>query len=206
MKSQKIRQPKQKRSIEKRNRIIEAGYQLFYEKGYYNTNTAEIAKRAGVSTGIVYSYFRNKKDIFMEMIEVYFKAITDPMYDLMKSIQQPIDIRDVARHLISSLINSHTMGKSVHDEIMSLAKTDSDIGQLYYQFEEDMKQRIIELLYELNIRPSHLSERIHIIVNLVESMVHESVYQKCETLNYDVIIEDLVNIIVYLLHRSNSCK
>ena len=199
MGDQKIRQPKQKRSIEKRKKIIEAGYQLFYEKGYYNTNTAEIAKRAGVSTGIIYSYFRDKKDIFMEIIEAYFTAITDPMYDLIKSIQQPVETRDIARHLINSLIKSHTMGKSVHDEIMSLAKTDDDIGQLYYQFEEDVKQKIIGLLCELNIRPSHLNERIHIIVNLVESMIHESVYQRQETLNYDIIVDDLVNIIVYLL-------
>lgn len=199
MGDQKIRQPKQKRSIEKRKKIIEAGYQLFYEKGYYNTNTAEIAKRAGVSTGIIYSYFRDKKDIFMEIIEAYFTAITDPMYDLIKSIQQPVETRDIARHLINSLIKSHTMGKSVHDEIMSLAKTDDDIGQLYYRFEEDMKQRIIDLLYELNIRPRHLNERIHIIVNLAESMIHESVYQRQLSLNYDVIVDDLVNIIVYLL-------
>ena len=49
-----VRQPRQERSIEKKNKIIEAGYQLFSEVGYYGTNTAEIAKRAGVSTGIVY--------------------------------------------------------------------------------------------------------------------------------------------------------
>ena len=40
--------PVQKRSIEKRKRILEAGFQLFCEKGYYKTNTAEIAKYAGV--------------------------------------------------------------------------------------------------------------------------------------------------------------
>ena len=39
-----IRIPTQKRSIEKRNKIIEKGFELICEKGYYNTNTAEIAK------------------------------------------------------------------------------------------------------------------------------------------------------------------
>ncbi len=41
-----IRVPQQERSIEKKNKIIQAGYQLFSEVGYYGTNTAEIAKRA----------------------------------------------------------------------------------------------------------------------------------------------------------------
>ena len=45
--------PVQKRSIEKRKRILEAGFQLFCEKGYYKTNTIEIARHAKVSTGTV---------------------------------------------------------------------------------------------------------------------------------------------------------
>ena len=53
-----IREPKQERSIEKKNRIVRAGFELFSKVGYYNTNTAEIAKLAGVSTGIVYGYFK----------------------------------------------------------------------------------------------------------------------------------------------------
>ena len=55
--------PVQKRSIEKRKRILEAGFQLFCEKGYYKTNTIEIARHAKVSTGTVYSYFKDKKEI-----------------------------------------------------------------------------------------------------------------------------------------------
>ena len=39
-----IRKPIQKRSIEKKKKIIHAGFELICQKGYYNTNTAEIAK------------------------------------------------------------------------------------------------------------------------------------------------------------------
>ena len=41
-------------SLEKKEKIIKAGFDLMCKKGYYNTNTVEIAKFAGVSTGIVY--------------------------------------------------------------------------------------------------------------------------------------------------------
>lgn len=195
----KIRQPMQKRSIEKRKKIIEAGYQLFNEKGYYHTNTAEIAKQAGVSTGIVYSYFRNKKDIFMEVIEEYYKAISTPMYDLIKKFQQPMNISDVVRDLINTIATSHTLTKSVHDEIASLSKTDDEIGRFYYKLEKEMQQKIITIMHELNIQPSNINEKVHIIINLVESIVHESVYQKQTDLNYEIIIDEIVNIIVNLL-------
>ena len=70
-----IRQPRQERSIEKKNKIINAGYELFSEVGYYGTNTAEIAKRAGVSTGIVYGYFQDKRDILISVLEIYIIII-----------------------------------------------------------------------------------------------------------------------------------
>ena len=44
MSSNEIREPIQKRSIEKKEKIIEAGFELICKKGYYNTNTAEIAR------------------------------------------------------------------------------------------------------------------------------------------------------------------
>ena len=57
-----VREPIQKRSIEKKTKIIKAGLDLFYKKGFYNTNTVEIAKIIGVSIGTVYSYFKDKED------------------------------------------------------------------------------------------------------------------------------------------------
>ena len=41
-----IREPKQKRAIEKKEKIIKVGFDLICENGYYSTNTAEIAKKA----------------------------------------------------------------------------------------------------------------------------------------------------------------
>ena len=54
-----IRTPQQKRSIDKKNRIIEAGYELFARDGYFNTNTAQIAKHAGAGTSVPISGFAN---------------------------------------------------------------------------------------------------------------------------------------------------
>ena len=69
MVTNEVRVPKQKRSILKYDAIVRAGYDLFCQQGYYKTNTAEIAKRAGVSVGVVYSYFQDKKDILMQVID-----------------------------------------------------------------------------------------------------------------------------------------
>ena len=74
--------PMQKRSVEKRNRIIEKGFELMCEKGFYNTNTVEIAEYACVSTGIIYQYFNDKKDIFIEGVKNYSNSIMKSMLDI----------------------------------------------------------------------------------------------------------------------------
>ena len=71
----KTRVPTQKRSIEKREKIVKAGFDLFCEKGYYKTNTAEIAKYAGVSTGALYSCFEDKRQIFIESFHKHIDSI-----------------------------------------------------------------------------------------------------------------------------------
>lgn len=74
-----IRQPIKRTSIEKKQKIINAGLQVFSEKGYYNTTTAEIAQIAGVSTGIVYNYFKDKKDILLQALQVCFENTFKPI-------------------------------------------------------------------------------------------------------------------------------
>ena len=78
-----IRKPIQKRSIETKDKILKAGFDLICEKGYYNTNTAEIAKAANVSTGIVYQYFKDKHDILMESIQIYGISVLSPMMEFL---------------------------------------------------------------------------------------------------------------------------
>lgn len=200
MGNQKIREPKQQRSIEKRNRIIEAGYQLFCDKGYYNTNTAEIAKLAGVSTGIVYSYFKDKKDIFLVIIDDYIQNIISPMFELVKTIQKPIDVATVVKQLLLSMMQTHTMAKSVHEEMESMAHTDEDVRRLYDNFMEDMENNLLLSMEQLGIRPTHGKEKMHLIISLAISVIHESVYNKQETtINYDILLEETIKVITRML-------
>lgn len=87
------RVPVQKRSKEKKQKVLNAGFELFCEKGYYKTNTIEIAKRAGISTGAVYSYFKDKRQIYIAAFENYLTNISEHLFerlDVEQSFQLPI--------------------------------------------------------------------------------------------------------------------
>ncbi len=199
MGNQQIRTPQQKRSIEKRSKIIEAGYQLFLEKGYHNTNTAEIAKLAGVSTGIVYSYFKDKKDIFLYVIEVYENNVTTPLYDLIKNIEKPLELKKVISQMIITLVQSHTVVKSVHEEMQALSHTDKEIGELFAKFQSNLATHFVGLMDLYDIHPTNAYEKVHLIIDIIENLSHEMVYQQHEYLNYDVMTDVAVNVIVGML-------
>ena len=74
-----VREPKQQRAILKKESIIDAGFKCICEVGYHNTNTAEIAKEANVSTGIIYQYFKDKHDILIESLYAYGNSVFYPM-------------------------------------------------------------------------------------------------------------------------------
>ena len=103
------RMPKQKRSIEKRNLIIKKGFELICNNGYYNTTTNDIAKYADVSTGIIYQYFNDKKEIFIEGIKNYSDSIMFPILDHLKETDIKIEKLDIIlENMINIFIKKHS--------------------------------------------------------------------------------------------------
>jgi len=51
--------------------ILSAALELFAKRGYSATTTDEIAKKAGISKGLIYSHFRAKEDVLFAMFDSY---------------------------------------------------------------------------------------------------------------------------------------
>ncbi|MCL1921273.1 MAG: TetR/AcrR family transcriptional regulator, partial [Kiritimatiellaeota bacterium] len=52
----------------KRERILTAAIALFLKRGYHDTSTAAIARRAGMSSSHMYIYFKDKEDLLHEAV------------------------------------------------------------------------------------------------------------------------------------------
>ena len=57
-----------------RSRLLAAAATLFAREGYVSTSVDRIAEDAGFSKGAFYSNFRNKEEIFLEVLETYGEA------------------------------------------------------------------------------------------------------------------------------------
>ncbi|NEZ56344.1 TetR/AcrR family transcriptional regulator [Adonisia turfae] len=76
------RQPKQARSQERVQHILDAAEQLFLEVGYESTTTRAIAARAKVSVGSLYQFFPDKKAILKALAIRYMQTQYQRFLDL----------------------------------------------------------------------------------------------------------------------------
>lgn len=192
-----IREPKQKRAVEKKEKILEAGFELICQNGYYNTNTAEIAKKANVSTGIVYQYFKDKHDILIEAVEKYGDKIFFPMFNIKKFDLNNID--KIIRDMINHYIKDHKVSKVAHEEIMSMVHSDKDIASYYYKREIEMTKNIKNLLINNNFKDNNLNEKIHVVIGMIDNLCHEVTYHKHKEMNYDIMTEIVIKNIKMIL-------
>lgn len=165
--STQIREPRQERSIEKKNRIIEAGYELFSEIGYYGTNTQEIAKRAGVSTGIVYGYFKDKRDILICVLNIYIEKVSEPFMAVVKDLKDKSDMPKVVTEILDLTIKTHEQNARLHNTLHSLAPTDETVNSTFIALENHISEKVTALLDKAGIKSEHTAEKIHLAMNLV---------------------------------------
>ncbi|MBI2845964.1 MAG: TetR/AcrR family transcriptional regulator [Chloroflexi bacterium] len=60
-------QRKEQLESERKAQILRAALTVFARKGFRGATIAEIAKKAGVSEGTIYNYFRNKEDLLLSL-------------------------------------------------------------------------------------------------------------------------------------------
>lgn len=60
---------RERKAAERRQRILEAGAQVFTERGYHRATTKEIADVADVAEGTLYNYFASKDDLLMGILD-----------------------------------------------------------------------------------------------------------------------------------------
>lgn len=91
------------RMTDKKAEILNAGRELFYLKGFKDTNVSDITKAAGVGVGTFYNYYDSKEKLFFE---VFMKESEKHKKYVMESIDLNGDPIEVANSLISMNITA----------------------------------------------------------------------------------------------------
>ncbi|MCR5206844.1 MAG: TetR/AcrR family transcriptional regulator [Eubacterium sp.] len=72
-------------SAERQEKILEVGIEEFSNNGFENANINVIAKKAGISIGLMYKYFSTKEDLFITCISRGCNILENALDEIMKS-------------------------------------------------------------------------------------------------------------------------
>ncbi len=92
----KVKQRRQERLRQKKQRILDASIRIFAAKGYKLSRIADIAREANVAYGLVYRYFTSKDRLLMEIFRFEWDR-------LMKEVKAIADSKQNARNKLLSI-------------------------------------------------------------------------------------------------------
>ena len=76
---------------ERRGQIVRAAVKLFSAEGYYTTTIQQISRQAGVSTGLIYQYFRDKDDILFLSLKMVLDAYENEIPTQLQGVEHPVE-------------------------------------------------------------------------------------------------------------------
>lgn len=196
-KEQNTRIPQQERSIETRDKIIEAGYSLFSKKGYYKTTSKQIAKAAGVSIGSFYAYFTDKKELFKFILIDYLAGIKNVLKTI--NIEEYISTnrhRDFIRYIIDKLIEAHHVYPELHLEVDLLAQSDPEIKDILkkskYESIDVTKKMLMPWKKDIKVRD--IESASVVIQKSIGEVIHFTMFSE-GPVNTDSILNELTEMI-----------
>lgn len=103
-----VRPPRQARSQETLERLLDAAEQLVAEKGFADATIAELVRRAGSSVGAFYARFRDKEGLLYALYERYLEqAVATADAALDPRFWEGASIPEVLRAIVPFLVAVH---------------------------------------------------------------------------------------------------
>lgn len=131
----------------KQQTILQAALEEFAENGYEMASTNRIVKRAGIGKGMLFYYFKSKKDLFHHLVSYSFDLIVEEYFNLVDLSEK--DFIERFKQASKVKLKAQTENKHVFNFIgMVMLEKELELPHdLQKQF-EDLQRRGYALVYE----------------------------------------------------------
>jgi AcrR family transcriptional regulator len=193
------RQPKQRRSRQTVEAVLDAVIRILKRDGIEAVTTNRIAEVAGVSIGSVYQYFPDKRAIFVALHRRHIEKI-DRLVNaaLIDHAQSSLD--GLVRAMIEAMIDAHTADPELYEalfcEVPHRAEGTRDFAvRLHGAFRLAIASRAHELK-----SPHNLDHLVFVVTHMVESLSHGAVLRRPPRMTVAAAREEAVRAVLAYLH------
>lgn len=128
---------------ERRNQIIDIALHLFSENKYQGTTMAGIAEAVGVTEPLIYKHFKNKKEIFIEILS---QCHDNSLLMAEKMLSRDVDITQLYHDLYMAYLRSMTKDAPERAKMLILAASvdDEDVRAEVRRFDRQLTRLMVE--------------------------------------------------------------
>ncbi len=170
--------PKQRRSGETVEIILEATARILVADGYDRASTNKIALAAGVSIGSLYQYFPNKEALVATLCERHIAQMLAICESKLTEVATaPLDV--AAREIVCALLRAHAVEPKLHKVLIEQVPR---VGRLCAI--NDVGDRMTQVVHAYlasrasEIRPQNLEVASFVLVRAVEAVAHATVMER----------------------------
>ncbi len=125
------------------HRLLSAAAELFAEKGYEQAGVAEIARRAGVTTGAIYSRYTGKAQLILDAVKHH---MPDEINRLLRSTSDQrsptVVIAELGEHLLDDLHE----GTGLFLEAIVASRRDPELSERLQKQIDEEDQQLADLI------------------------------------------------------------
>lgn len=200
----------QRRKDQRPAEITAAAVAEFAEKGYSATRVSDVARRAGISKGLMYLYFRTKEDLFKAVI----RSFIEPRIDALKTrIEQPeLSAEAFLRGPFLEFIRQlpHSPARVLVRLMVAEGPKHPDLAAYYWKQVVSAGLEALRTLIQKGVdagefRDSALDEFPHLLVSpVLFSIVYTTVFGAHDRLDTDRLLETHVDLVIRSLQAEPS--
>jgi AcrR family transcriptional regulator len=127
---------KQERSAKRHERILDAAFAVFSQRGYRGAGMDEVGRQAETSKGGVYFHFPTKESLFLELLRTTADRLVGKVERSVAPYDDPIDRADVALRTVLGVFAGHrTMARLfLIDAVGAGSEFQAELQRLHARF------------------------------------------------------------------------
>ena len=164
--------PRQSRSQQTLDLILDTAADLFVEVGYENTTTNAIAERAALSIGTLYRYYPDKDAVMKALVNRYYDQQIEMFEHIFVEDMKYLPPEIMIDRLLDPILKLHC-GYPAFIHIMLGSDVSTDIASASCELDEEITRRLANFLKMLS--PHLQDEQAHLTAVVTKSIFKSSV-------------------------------
>jgi AcrR family transcriptional regulator len=135
-------------AVLRKRQITGAAYEIIAEKGYYNFTMMDIAKRAGVSSGLIHHYFKDKENMLVTLLREMQQNVRVTTEEAIQQVPDPKQKLEVFMDRAFALVETQREYLYVTYDFLTQIKFNERMQRIMSKLYRGYRETMVDILRE----------------------------------------------------------